>query len=93
MGLAEHRREVAEIDERLIGLIQQRVEISKKIFRAKKMEGHDISDPEQERLVMRRATDLAIELGLDAGAVGDIFQILIAMSLQKQRELQGEENG
>jgi chorismate mutase len=93
MGLAEHRREVAEIDERIIDLIQQRVEISKRIFWAKKMEGLSISDPEQERLVLRRAADLAIELGLDAGAVSDIFRILICMSLQKQRELNGDEEG
>jgi chorismate mutase len=80
MGLAEHRREVAEIDERIIDLIQQRVEISKRIFWAKKMEGLSISDPEQERLVLR-------------SAVSDIFRILICMSLQKQRELNGDEEG
>ncbi|MFB3765381.1 MAG: chorismate mutase [Methanotrichaceae archaeon] len=91
MSLAEHRQEVARIDEKIIKLIQQRVEISKEIFLDKKLEGRGINDPEQERLVLTRATDLAIELGLDAGAVKDIFRILIMMSLQKQHELQGDE--
>lgn len=93
MELEEHRKEVARIDDKIIRLIQERVEVSKKIFRAKKAAGINISDPEQEKLVLRRATDLAIELGLDAGAVSDIFQILIRMSLQKQHELQGDEQG
>lgn len=93
MGLSEHRLQVAKIDEKIIRLIQQRVELSKEIFLAKKSEGRGINDPEQERLVLTRATDMAIEFGLDAGAVRDIFQILIAMSLQKQHELQGDEQG
>lgn len=93
MGLPEHRQEVAEIDMKIIRLIHERVEISKKIFMAKKAEGLNISDPDQEKLVLRRATDLAIELGLDSGAVSNIFQILIRMSLRKQHELQGDEQG
>lgn len=93
MGLPEHRQEVAEIDMKIIRLIHERVEISKKIFMAKKAEGLNISDPDQEKLVLRRATDLAIELGLDSGEVSNIFQILIRMSLRKQHELQGDEQG
>ena len=91
MSLAEHRQEVAKIDEKIIKLVRQRVEISKEIFLDKKSEGRGINDPEQERLVLTRATDMAIELGLDTGAVRDIFRILIMMSLQKQHELQGDE--
>jgi chorismate mutase len=90
MGLVEHRQEVAEIDERIIGLIQQRIELSKMIFRDKTTEGLSISDPEQERLVLKRATDIAVKLGLDADAVCDIFKVLINMSLQRQQELQQE---
>ena len=91
MSLAEHRQEVAKIDEQIIRLIQQRVGISKEIFLAKRLEGKEINDPQQEKLVLTRATDMAIELGLDSVAVRDIFKILIRMSLQKQHELQGDE--
>ncbi len=91
MSLSEHRQEVAKIDERIIKLIQQRVEISKEIFLAKKAEGRGIHDPEQEKLVLTRATNMAIEHGLDSVAVRDIFQMLIRMSLQKQHDLQGDE--
>jgi len=93
MGLAEHRMEVEEIDEKIIRLIQQRMETSKRIFEAKRMDGLEIIDLQQEQQVLRRAMDLATEMNLDAGAIRDLFQILIRMSLQKQQELQGRDQG
>lgn len=91
MGLEEHRREIAEIDKKIVGLIDERVSVSKNIFLAKRLEGREISDPEQEKLVLGRAMDMATELNLDSGAVKEIFQILIKMSLQKQNELLGKD--
>jgi len=93
MALAEHRREIEEIDERIIRLIDQRIDVSKKIFEAKRSEGKPISDPERERQVLGRAMDRATELCLDAGAIRDIFEILIRMSVQKQQELHGRNQG
>jgi chorismate mutase len=91
MSLEEHRNEIAEIDGKIVRLIDERISISKKIFLAKRSEGREISDPEQEKLVLRRAMDMATEHGLDAGTIRDIFQILIKMSLQKQNELMGKD--
>ena len=93
MGLQEHRSEIEEIDEQIIKLINRRISISKKIFEAKRLEGKPISDPEREMRVLSRAMDLATELNLDAGAVKSIFQTLIAMSVNKQQELQGRDQG
>ena len=93
MGLAEHRREIEEIDEKIIRLIDQRNRISKNIFEDKRSEGRPISDPHRESQVLRKATDLATELNLDAGAIRDIFEILIEMSIRKQHELQGRNQG
>ena len=93
MGLSEHRKEIAVIDEKIIRLIDQRNKIAKNVFDAKKREGLGISDPEQERLVLGRAMDLATELNLDASAIKDIFNILIKMSLQKQQEFLGKDQG
>ena len=93
MGLLEHRREIEAIDEKIIRLINQRNKMAKKVFDAKKQEGLGISDPEQERLVLGRAMDLATELSLDASAIKDIFSILIRMSLQKQQEFLGKDQG
>ena len=93
MGLAEYRKEVEDIDEKIIRLIDQRVRLAKNIFEAKRSEGRGISDPERERHVQQHATDLATELNLDAGAINEIFSVLIRMSIQKQHELQGKNQG
>jgi chorismate mutase len=93
MSLEAHRKEIAEIDRKILRLIDERAAVSKKVFEAKRSEGREISDPEQEKLVLGRAMDLATELGLDAGAIRDIFKILIKMSLQKQNELLGKNQG
>jgi chorismate mutase len=93
MELADHRREIEEIDEKIISLIDQRIDVSKKIFEVKRSERKPISDPEREKQVLRRAVDLATERSLDAGAIRDIFEILIRMSIQKQHELQGKNQG
>ena len=93
MELADHRRKIEEIDEKIISLIDQRIDVSKKIFEVKRSERKPISDPEREKMVLRRAMDLATERSLDAGAVRDIFEILIRMSIQKQHELQGKNQG
>jgi len=37
--------------------------------------------------------DLAVELNLDAGAIKSIFETIIAMSVHKQQELQGRNQG
>jgi len=93
MGLQEHRSEIERIDEQIIRLIDQRIRISKKIFEAKRAEGKPISDPEREKRVLSRAMDLATELNLDAGAIKSIFETLISMSVNKQHELQGRNQG
>lgn len=54
MALAEHRRKIEEIDEKIIKLIDQRIDVSKKIFEAKRSERKPISDPERERQILKR---------------------------------------
>ena len=93
MGLQEHRSEIEQVDEQIIRLIYKRIGISKKIFEAKRTEGKPISDPLREKRVLSRAMDLATELNLDTGAVKSIFETLIMMSVNKQHELQGRNQG
>jgi len=67
--------------------------LSKKIFEVKRAEGRPIVDPEREKWVLSHAMDLAVELNLDAGAIKSIFETIIAMSVHKQQELQGRNQG
>jgi len=92
MSLADLRGEVQRIDEDIIEQIDERVKLAGRIIEAKKAEGIKIEDPDQEKLVLKRAMDMATERGLDAGAVKQVFQTLIKMNLEKQHELRGEDN-
>lgn len=92
MSLEDLRAEVQKVDRMIIGLIDERVRLAEDIFEAKRSLGVGIEDKNQEKLVMKRALDMATELGLDAGAVKEIFAILIRMCLEKQHELLGENN-
>lgn len=93
MSLKEHRSEMESIDEQIIHLIHRRMGISKNIFEVKRAEGRPIIDPDRERWVLSHAMDLAVELNLDAGAIKSIFETLIEMSVHKQQELQGRNQG
>jgi len=92
MSLEDLRAEVQKVDRDIIALINERVRLAEDIFEAKRALGVGIEDKNQEKLVMKRALDMATELGLDAGTVKEIFAILIRMSLEKQHELLGENN-
>ena len=92
MSLEDLRTDVQKVDQEIIRLIDERVRIAEDIFEVKKALGVRIEDPNQEKLVMKRALDMATELGLDAGAIKEIFATLIRMSLEKQHELLGENN-
>ena len=92
MSLEDLRAEVQRVDREIIRLIDERVRLAEDIFESKKALGAKIEDKNQEKLVMKRALDNATELGLDAGAIKEIFVTLIRMSLEKQHELLGENN-
>jgi chorismate mutase len=92
MSLEDLRTDVQKVDQEIIRLIDERVRLAEDIFEAKKALGVKIKDPNQEKLVMKRALDNSTELGLDAGAIKEIFATLIRMSLEKQQELLGEDN-
>jgi chorismate mutase len=92
MSLEDLRAEVQRVDREIIRLIDERVRLAEDIFESKKTLGVKIEDKNQEKLVMKRALDNATELGLDAGAIKEIFATLIRMSLEKQHELLGENN-
>lgn len=80
------RAEIERIDRELIGLIAERVRVAREIGRAKRDAGMNTLDPAREAAVVRRAGELARELGLDDEVVRRIFWQLIALSRSVQTE-------
>lgn len=80
------RSEIERIDRQLIALIADRVRVAREIGRAKRGAGMNTLDPAREAVVVRRAGELAREVGLDDEVVRRIFWQLIALSRSVQRE-------
>ena len=87
--LKDVRAEIQKIDDQIIELIAKRTGLAEKVLDAKKRGRVEINDEEQNRAVLKRAVEAATERGMDAGAVKRIYEVLIEMSIERQRELSG----
>lgn len=90
MSLEEVRDEVKKVDIEILRLLAKRMKLASRIVEIKKKEGMAINDDRQNELVLKRAMEKALELGLDTGAVKELFKVIINMSISRQHELSGE---
>jgi chorismate mutase len=90
MSLKEVREKIQKIDDQIVELITQRINLADDVLEEKKKEGKDIDDEEQREVVLNRMVEAATEHNLDAGAVKRIYEILIEMNIERQRELSGK---
>jgi chorismate mutase len=92
MSLEKVRAEIADVDGKIIRLIAQRQELAKKVAEIKIRDGIAIHDSKQSEKVLKSIFDKATESKIDPVAVQKIFEILIAMSEERQRECSGDGN-
>jgi chorismate mutase len=92
MTLEEYRRSLAALDEQIIDLIAQRQKIAVEIGRIKHREALPVHDETQHAQVMSRVFDSAVEHMIDPVSVSRVFEILVAMSEERQHECAGEGN-
>jgi chorismate mutase len=92
MLLEELRTKIENIDIEILNLIDQRTNLAKAILDAKREEGKPINDTEQEKTVINKITEAAIEKGLDSESITIIFEMLIKMNVERQHEFSGEGN-
>ncbi len=90
MSIEEVRNEVKKVDLEILKLLAKRMELVSQILVVKKRQGIAINDDRQNEQVLKRAMEKATELNLDTGAVREIFQTIIDMSISRQHELSGE---
>jgi len=92
MSLETVRSEITTIDSGIIRLIAQRQELAAKIARIKTAQGIPVRDEQRAAAVLSSVSDQAAELDIDPAPVRKIFEILIAMSEERQREWAGDGN-
>ncbi len=89
-SLEEVRTEIQRLDRSIVDLIKKRTELAEKVLESKRKSGLPINDEAQNKVVLERAVDNAIEFNLDTNPVRSIFKILIEMSIEHQQELSGK---
>ena len=92
MTVESIRREIDEIDARIIKLIDQRQQLAGRLAHLKYQQGIPVHDPDQESRVLARAFDRAVEAKVNPVPVQQIFHTLVEMSEERQRECQGDGN-
>ncbi len=89
MPLGELRENIKAVDEKIIGCIAERMELSEQVFYIKKEENLEIEDKSQNERVLDRASEMARGHGLDVSSVRDIYEIILRMSIEHQKRLKG----
>jgi chorismate mutase len=92
MSLETIRAEISKTDKEIIRLIAHRQELSVKIAKIKIHSGMPVHDERRTSEVLNTVFDQAVEAMIDPVAVQKIFEQLIAMSEERQRECSGDGN-
>jgi chorismate mutase len=92
MSLDTVRTEISRVDTEILRLIAQRQHLAEKVARIKITKGMPIHDQPRTAEVLESVFEQAVELRIDPVAVQKIFEMLIAMSEDRQRECSGDGN-
>jgi chorismate mutase len=82
--LARLRGEIEGVDRSLIELIARRMELGRGVGNAKRAAGLAALDPAREAAVIRRASEIAREVGAPEEDIRYVFWHLIGMSRRAQ---------
>ena len=84
MNLEELRRQIDDIDEKIIRLLAERQQNSKLIGELKAVSGQAITDSARERSVIDHVRQTACLAGLDSDTVEHIYRLIISASKSQQ---------
>ncbi len=91
MGLNELRENIDEIDEKIVELMEERMEVAEKIAQSKIESGKDVFDKERERAKIHNVEELAKE-DKNREPVGELFSKIMEISRKRQYEKLSEQN-
>jgi len=92
MTLEAIRAEITRTDKEIIRLIAHRQDLAGRIAKIKVHEGRPVHDEQRTAAVLKAIFEQAVEAKIDPVAVQKIFEQLIAMSEERQRECFGDGN-
>jgi len=92
MSLEKVRTEISRVDAGILRLIAERQALADQVAEIKIKGGISIHDEKRSAEVLSSVFDQAVEMKIDPVAVRRIFEILIAMSEERQHERTDEGN-
>ena len=92
MEIAGFRKKIDIIDQKIIELIAERQTIATEIAHRKFQEGLAIHDETRKKEILASVFDSAVEHNIDPVFIQKIFEFLIEMSEERQKECSGEGN-
>ena len=78
------RQRILEVDRTLVALVGERLNLVLEVGQTKEVLGLPVMDPPQEARVVRRAAELARELGVDEEMVRDVVWRIVASARDAQ---------
>lgn len=84
ISLGVLRQSIADLDRQIVSDIAQRIRLCEQAALCKSEANAPMVDPAQEAKVVRSAADQALENGIDAEAIRDIYWRIIEMSRKAQ---------
>ena len=89
--ISEVRRQIDEIDKKLVSLISDRMRLSERIALEKQKGSIEVTDKARESVVLQRVSEQAEGSGIAPGFVRSIFRSLISYSKAVQDSLRDKE--
>lgn len=83
-NIAALRKNIDEVDAKLVLLLKDRIELCKRIGAVKRENGIAVRDLQREDEVYLNVMGKALELGLDPQKIAEIFKGIIALSVLVQ---------
>ncbi len=93
IGLKELRKQIREIDDKLLDLVAHRMQLSRQVGQIKQRQNLPIKDYQVERDVLARIHEKARELGLFEELAQDLARTLIKYSCLLQEKEQDRTPG
>lgn len=85
MSLENVRTDITRVDTEIVRLIAERQELALKIAQIKIREGMPVHDEQRAADILSSVARQAVDRKIDPVAVRKVFEILIAMSEERQR--------
>lgn len=81
--LDELRKEIDEIDRKIVSLIEMRTEVSKKVGEYKKSKGLPVLDAAREEIVIKKRKEMLSNKELSSD-IEEIYTLIMKLSREKQ---------